>query len=52
MQSEKKGTEGRKVSSNKRIYGKVMIVLDKQQAKFSIDIWKRAFKDASEKLSL
>jgi hypothetical protein len=50
MQSAKKRTEGRKVSSNKRVYGKVTIVGDQQQANLSIDIWKKAFKDASEKL--
>lgn len=50
MQSAKKSTEGRKSSSNKKIYGKVTIVGDQQQANLSIDIWKKAFKDASEKL--
>ncbi|KAJ3703705.1 hypothetical protein LUZ61_007410 [Rhynchospora tenuis] len=50
MQSAKRGTEGKKVSSNKRVYGKVTIVGDQQQANLSIDIWKKAFKDASEKL--
>ncbi|KAF3330912.1 hypothetical protein FCM35_KLT04266 [Carex littledalei] len=50
MQSAKKGAEGRKAASNKRIYGKVTIVGDQQQANLSIDIWKKAFKDASEKL--
>ncbi|KAJ3671493.1 hypothetical protein LUZ60_007572 [Juncus effusus] len=51
MQSAKKANETQKnLNNNKRIYGKVTIIGDQKQANLSIEIWKKAFKDASEKL--
>lgn len=48
MQSASEGSERK--SHMKKIYGRQQIVGDQQQANLSIEIWKKAFKDASERL--
>ncbi|KAI4318047.1 hypothetical protein L6164_025856 [Bauhinia variegata] len=39
-----------KSSGSKKIYGRKNSIVDQEQGNFSIDLWKRAFKDALERL--
>lgn len=39
-----------KSSSAKKVYGRKHSSVDQEQGNFSIDLWKRAFKDACERL--
>lgn len=39
-----------KSSSSRKIYGKRFHIGDQDQGSFSIDLWKRAFKDACDRL--
>uniref|UniRef100_J3NCC8 C2 NT-type domain-containing protein n=1 Tax=Oryza brachyantha TaxID=4533 RepID=J3NCC8_ORYBR len=50
MQSANVSSEPLPSSNAKKCYGRITVVGNQQQATLSIDIWKRAFKEASEKL--
>ena len=43
-------SEAAKSSSSRKIHGKRHGIGDEDQGSFSIDLWKRAFKDACERL--
>lgn len=50
MQSAYRSSESKTGFSAKKRYGKITVVGNQQQATLSIDIWKKAFKQASEKI--
>ncbi|KAF0890017.1 hypothetical protein E2562_035135 [Oryza meyeriana var. granulata] len=50
MQSANVSSESLPSSNAKKCYGRITVVGNQQQATLSIDIWKKAFKEASEKL--
>ncbi|CAM0949976.1 unnamed protein product [Alopecurus aequalis] len=50
MQSAYISSESKTVLNAKKRYGKITVVGNQQQATLSIDIWKKAFKQASEKI--
>ncbi|KAG8051086.1 hypothetical protein GUJ93_ZPchr0009g438 [Zizania palustris] len=50
MQSSHISSESLPSSNAKKCYGRITVVGNQQQATLSIDIWKKAFKEASEKL--
>uniref|UniRef100_A0A0D9XY10 C2 NT-type domain-containing protein n=1 Tax=Leersia perrieri TaxID=77586 RepID=A0A0D9XY10_9ORYZ len=50
MQSANISSESLPSSNAKKCYGRITVVGNQQQATLSIDIWKKAFKEASEKL--
>lgn len=50
MQSAYTSSESKTASSAKKCYGRITVVGNQQQATLSIDIWKKAFKQASEKI--
>ncbi|XP_052138723.1 uncharacterized protein LOC127757269 [Oryza glaberrima] len=50
MQSANISSEPMPSSNAKKCYGRITVVGNQQQATLSIDIWKKAFKEASEKL--
>lgn len=50
MQSAYRSNESKTGLSAKKRYGKITVVGNQQQATLSIDIWKKAFKQASEKI--
>lgn len=50
MQSAYISTESKTGLNAKKCYGRITVVGNQQQATQSIDIWKKAFKQASEKI--